>query len=199
MSTRVYKRRFDWEEARSRHAQGEPTGQIAASLGVSYNAVYRVLTPARIEWEDRYKKEWGSRGQCDDCGGPMNNHSRSRGSTRCRKCASLMLGTTARETELQCVRCHEWKPDGAFPSNRTEKYARRGRHTVCRECSTIMRQEYRQRHKVPCVGCGAPALPPNEKTTNGTLVARCRQCYYAWCRTPEGRKQAREKALAALS
>ena len=145
---REYQRKFDWDEARARHAAGETPGRIAAELGVTEQAIRRVVIPGERERVAEYgRAHTVGAGACDDCGGPMNLASRYNGSTRCRACSAVARATTVRPGALQCCRCHEWKPDDDFPSNRSEKVARRGRHGVCRPCQTIARREYRQRNR----------------------------------------------------
>lgn len=182
VSGRVYVRMFDWDEARRLRAEGLSCRAIAARLGVTTSAVYRVVTPGQIEAQAANARRYASTGVCDDCGGPMNRVSRSHGSRRCAECAAVARTTSARPEALRCVTCREWKPDSDFPLG-GRKIGRRGRHLQCRGCQTIARRAYRDRHKQPCVGCGKPALPPREKGPRGSGVARCLDCYHAHRRT----------------
>ena len=75
-----------------------------------------------------------------------------------------------------CFKCREWKADEGFPHKNSGGLRRRGRSNYCRSCETIARQQYRERIKVPCVGCGKPALPQSEKGTRGRAEPRCRSC-----------------------
>lgn len=180
---RFYTRKFDWEEARRLRAEGVPTREIAKRFGVTYNAVFRVVSPGRMEREAAYKRRWEATGRCDDCGGPMNQASRSpaRGSRRCVSCASTLRRTSVTADMLQCVTCREWKPDADFPLNRGLP-ARRDRHRQCRACCTAARRDYRNRHKVPCAtGCGRLVLAPNEQEASArqkgsTATGMCRSC-----------------------
>lgn len=144
---RVYTRKFDHDVCLALWNTGQYTKyQLARKFVVSWAAIDRVVNPRRLEIEKRAVLNYRAKGRCDDCGGPMNNHSRALGSTRCRPCSYLAQGTTAREGELQCGTCKEWKPDEEFPRNRHEKWVRRGRHGQCRVCTTIARREYRARN-----------------------------------------------------
>jgi len=174
-------RRFDHAEAQCRYDAGESLADLAVEYGVTRNGLWQVVTPegrraARRSTENRRARTVGQ-GVCDDCGGTMNAYSRKLGSTRCRFCAARAQATSVRESTLRCKTCREWKQDAEFPHGR-RRIARRGRHQQCRACQTKARQDYRERHKLPCVGCGAPALPPSEKRTRGGDVPRCRECFY---------------------
>lgn len=179
---RVYVRRFDYEEAQSRYDAGESLSALAAEYGVTYTAVWQVVTPAGRHLAkrsaDNVRARTVGQGICDDCGGPMSAASRRHGSTRCMPCAARARATTVRAGELRCNRCREWKIDENFPMNRSKRGARRGRHQQCRACSTILRREYRERHKVPCIGCGKPVLPPREKGPHGYHEPRCLECSF---------------------
>lgn len=144
MSPRVYVRKFDWDEARRRHAAGEPLKWIARDIGVSVAAVWRVV-------DERHRARMNARasafqvigtGTCVDCGGGCTRYR-----VRCPRCAAIARATTVRETELQCTRCREWKSDDAFPHNRAGSRARRGRHDACRSCQTTIKREYRRKHR----------------------------------------------------
>jgi hypothetical protein len=179
---RVYERKFDWNEAKRRYAAGESLYLIASELGVSHQAVRRVVVPGKMEEQAAYSRTLKGAGRCDDCGGPTHAGSRYRGSTRCRDCASLALATSVRENELMCFGCKEWKPDEEFPLNKADSKARRWRHSFCRGCQTIARREYRNRNKVPCAdGCGTLVLAPNEQAASArshgaTATGCCRSC-----------------------
>lgn len=180
--SRVYARKFDWDEAIRLRSEGHSTKAIAERLGVTWNAVHRVVTPGVMEAEAVTQAAVAARGRCDDCGGPMNGLSRYRGSTRCKTCAAIARATSVRPDSLQCVMCREWKPDDQFPRNRAESLARRGRHSTCRACATIARREYRNRNKVPCAGgCGNLVLAPNEqkayaRARGSRVTGKCRSC-----------------------
>ena len=144
---RVYERKFDWDEARRRYAAGESIADIARRLGVTWMAVGRVVIPGKEAAMAAYHREYQRRGKCDDCGGPMNQVARNNGSTRCKTCADLAQATSVRPDELRCITCREWKPDEAFPFNRSEGWTRRGRHQQCRACLTVARRNHRQRNR----------------------------------------------------
>lgn len=199
---RVYTRKFDWDAARARHAAGESIAALAAEFGVTKQAIRFAVITGELDRQRAYSRAWQTRGRCDDCGGPMNNLSRSNGSRRCLSCAAKARTTSVRAHELLCQSCKKWKPDADFPRSRHKRVVyRRSRHRYCRACCTVARREYRDRNKVPCVGCGKPALPPNEKRTSGHHEPRCRECFHAWqaewMRLPEQREAARSRSVAA--
>lgn len=172
---RVYQRRFDHEEARRRYEAGESGSSLAREYGVSSTAVLTVVSATMEKWRDSTRFKGAER--CIRCGAPKSKLSRyTMGSLLCRSCADDDQATSVRSGELRCVSCRKWKPDAEFSMNRSETVRRRQRHRSCRVCQTRQRQEYRERHKVPCVGCGKPCLPPREKGTNWTDIPRCRSC-----------------------
>jgi hypothetical protein len=95
-------------------------------------------------------------GICVDCGkeGVALYH-RGPDGPRCRVCASLLKADSVRADTLRCVTCRRWLPDSDFPRDRRSRKARRHRHKQCRECNTVARRAYREKHKVACEGgCG---------------------------------------------
>lgn len=197
---RIYPRKFDHDEARERYAAGESSSALAREYGVTQTAVWTVVSAKGAKWRDSERLKGA--GRCRRCGDPTNaqsvyTHPRSKG--LCTSCANDDQATSVRADELQCSVCRAWKPDEAFPHNHSERFRRRTRHGTCRRCLTAARQEYRERHKVPCVGRGKPALPPSEKRTNGSDVPRCRSCFNAAQRVQAGTEApvqlSREKAV----
>jgi len=174
---RVYKRKFDWDEARRRRAAGETYPDIARSLGVSIAAVRFAVNDDERERAAQRVKEWQRSGTCIDCGQPCSRTFR-RKEHRCNACAGKARITNVRDGELRCATCETWKPDDDFPrSSHVRCIVRRGRHRVCRMCSTKLRREYRERHKVPCSGgCGRMVLPGNEKGVRGLPIPQCHSC-----------------------
>lgn len=148
MSPRVYVRRFDWDEARARRAAGESYPSIARALGVSETAIQRVCKPEMNARMAAGVREWQRGGVCSDCGKRCSrNRSRVRAGLpqRCSACHGISMQTTIRPDTLRCGTCKEWKPDDAFPGNRTLP-ARRGRGRHCTACQTKARRDYRHRH-----------------------------------------------------
>ena len=136
---RVYTRKFDYEEARRRHAAGESLASIAAWAGVSVTRIRHVVFPE--EGERARARADAYRWACPDCGAPTTHKG-----SRCKTCAALAQATSVRSTELQCVICKEWKPDEDFPHNRAARSVWRGRHSTCRACQTTTRRERRRRN-----------------------------------------------------
>ncbi len=114
----------------------------------------------------------------DDCGRIVAHMPTRTG--RCKACAYRRMVVTVRPDTLRCYSCRKWKPDEEYPSD-TRQLARRGRDGRCRACNTKNRQTYRERHKVPCVACGAPRLPANEKGAGRGWAdtGLCRECWLA--------------------
>jgi hypothetical protein len=172
---RVRTRKFDWREAQRLRAEGRTYTWIADRFGVSSTAVAYACDEKQRLRAHQTHKEWQSRGVCPDCGGPATRYGVGR-QARCQACFNLRQATSVRGEELQCLTCREWKPDTAFPRNRSEKM-RRGRHGVCRACQAPMRQQARERRRIPCVKCGKPRLHPNDSGSGKTGL--CRACYVA--------------------
>ena len=142
---RVYERRFDWDEARRRHAAGESLTALAHEYGVSPMAVYYAVNDeARARMAARNGR-WVREGVCPDCGTQTTRHN-AREDRRCRNCSAIAQATTVRDDELQCVTCKEWKPDDQFPGDR-KRIARRGKHRQCRTCQTKARRDHRHRNR----------------------------------------------------
>lgn len=178
-------RKFDWDAARRRYADGETVSAIAASYGVSYAAVDRVVNPETAERMRRNNLEYAERHRapCVEGCGRLVSHTAARyNSGRCLPCATALRATAVRDGELRCPSCETWKPDEDFPMNRAGRKLHRGRHQVCRACLTIQRREYRNRNKVPCAdGCGRMVLAPNEQAASAKQKGYvpsgcCRSC-----------------------
>lgn len=149
-------RMFDHEQASRRHAAGETLVALAAEYGVSSTGVYLAINPVARARTSAYSAAWQKEGTCPDCGGKATRHHLN-DTHRCRSCAAKRAAVSVRPDSLQCTRCQDWKPDGAFPAGPYKH--RRGRRKECRACLTVMRREYRERNKVPCShGCGAMVL-----------------------------------------
>jgi hypothetical protein len=173
---RVYVRKFDHEDARRRHQAGESISSLAQEYGVSHNAVLLVVSDQARATRRAYEEWQKTAGRCRRCGAPMHIVSFYRGSRFCRDCALDNLATSVGDGVLRCTTCREWKPDEDFPRNRREPKRRRGRHHQCRACCTRRRQEYREKNKVPCIGCGTLVLRPSEKGRRRAPWPRCRSC-----------------------
>lgn len=183
---RVYKRKFDHDEARRLYAEGGWTYQsLAEKFGVTYTAVRRVVDAEFGQRVMARVAAYQMSGECVACGGPRARYTRrNRGyedSGMCHTCWAESKQTRFRFDEMgnlaaiRCGTCKQWKDEGLFPSNREDS---RGKHAQCRECGTKARQRSRERRKVPCVYCGTPALPPAEKGKRSSKVARCRACFF---------------------
>jgi hypothetical protein len=154
---RVYERKFDWDEAKQRRLAGASVRELAAEYGVSTSMVYYATNARAYARMRSYGAVWQRDGTCVDCGATCTR----RAETRCVECATRLRATSVRPSELRCQTCRKWKPDKEF--SRGVRRSRRGRHQNCRSCSTRLRQDYRDRHKIPCSNCGKPRLPKSEK------------------------------------
>lgn len=144
---RTYLRKFDWDEARRRHASGESKSALAREYGVSVQAVRLAVDPEEYERSRQRTVEWHRQSSCPDCGKPTTR-TRKGEDRRCEACAHLALASSVREHELRCFSCKKWLPDDSFPFARSKKHrARRYRHRQCRSCLTIARQDHRRRNR----------------------------------------------------
>lgn len=178
---RVYKRKFDHDEARKRWLKGETVADLAREYNVSYAAVARA-----VDWRVRVRMDATTREYMSNpenlerlnydvcaCGNRKRNISE-----KCRDCYLADRATQINENgDLWCYDCKNYRPSAEFPFVAASP-SRNFKGGQCRGCATKARQSYRERHKLPCVGCGSPALPPNEKRTRGSGVPRCRTCFY---------------------
>jgi len=136
-SGRRYQRRFDWEQARARYQAGEAMTAIAASYGVTREAVRRVVDAAYYAREQARLAARQKTGRCVDCGREINLRS-----TRCRHCAGIARRTTVRPNTLYCSACDQWKPDSAFYHD-ARNPARRYHGWMCKTCNNQARRRYR--------------------------------------------------------
>lgn len=184
-------RRFDHDAARALLAAGFYQKDVAAMLGVSQNAICRIATEKNTRLvSERAKARY--RVPCSKCGGPCvsaeHPSKRGKGSQPpraiCRSCAGKERRRRFRYDEMgqvaavYCPTCKTFKHPEAFGRGITFKDVRPGGfHKSCRNCLTKLRQDYRERHKVPCVACGAPCLPAGEKGPRGIDTGLCQPCY----------------------
>jgi hypothetical protein len=183
---RAYVRLFDHDEALARLNNGESGRALAAKYGVSLNAVYRLRDKeADLERQRRWRA-----GTCEMCGGSAmrvvagKREHNPDGRCLCIKCRGLVRRRRPSAANgylvFECGSCHERKPLSDFPRRvRTRVLSELPLLTsTCRACETRKRQDYRERHKVPCEFCGKPCLPPNEKGQAGSAMAQCAPCFH---------------------
>lgn len=188
---RVYARRFDHEEARARHLAGESIKVLAAEYGVTYRAVHQVVTPGEQARTAEYNRAWRTT-SCEVCGGEAMRlitgkiEKNPDGRVLCLSCRgkerreNVIVGAHDVVVFVRCATCGEWKDPDAFPrGSRYPDLREGGFHNQCRTCQTVARQAYRERHKVPCIRCGTPRLPANEKGGRRTDTGLCLACYRA--------------------
>jgi hypothetical protein len=178
-------RKFDWDKARRLRKRGWTYAAIAREAGVTEVAVLRVCNPdVRARMADNLAMR--QQATCEECGGPCSynatNVRRGRtnpdGRTLCRSCRytemrsrRYRINETTGIHEARCSRCKEWQPINEYTRNALEPD---GIHLRCSSCQTTERTAYRQRHKVPCEGCGTPVEGrgrPNSRTgRDGTRI-----------------------------
>lgn len=169
--------KWDHDEGLRLYAAGLSIPAIARLMGVSDASVRLVVDPAYRRACRESMRRSRKVNRCEGCGAMIWKAQPGWISGRlCRRCAAAEQATSIRPDSLRCSACGDWKADEDFP-HRQGRIARRGRHGTCRGCQARVRQEHRERHKVPCVGCGAPTLPPSEKPGRGG-VPRCRACFH---------------------
>lgn len=160
---RIYVRKFDHEEAVSRHKAGESIGALAREYGVSYAAVWRVVTPGYKEHDIAKNRAW-RRGICQNCRGPAMRLVSAKkihnpdGRTLCARCRSrerrerLRFDDTGKLIAVRCIRrdCangERWQPPEHFPRGTRFRDVREGGiHSECRACNTRSKQRYRAAH-----------------------------------------------------
>ena len=148
---RVYKRRFDYDEARRRYQNGETAVALAEEYGVTDRAIYRVVIPGEIERMNAYQNSFKGKGTCENCGAPTHGLSqRYKGTRYCRDCSTARrtaehVAKTVRDSELWCTKCRAWHPDNAFGIYKKAPHYRRDRHTVCK--AEVARQRTGRRHR----------------------------------------------------
>lgn len=184
-------RRFDHDAARTLLAAGFYQKDVAAMLGVSSRSVWRIASDrnARVTSE---RQKAAYRVSCSKCGDPCVSaeHPSKIGKGRrppiaiCRSCEGRSRRKRFRYDELGqvgavlCFTCKTFKHPEAFGAGWKYKDVRpEGFHNSCRACLTKLRQDYRERHKVPCDRCGNLRLPAGEKGNRVKDSGLCKVCY----------------------
>ena len=162
---RVYRRKFDHDEALRLRSEGHACGKIAAMLGVSEQAIRRVVVPGERErMEAQYRRTYA--GTCETCGGPCLSirHAGKRdhnpdGRELCQRCRSdekierIRFDSDGALTEVRCssedcANGERWQPPENFgrgPSHR--RFREGGISNHCRACQTAKRRDYRRRNR----------------------------------------------------
>ena len=186
---RVYRRKFDWDEARRLRAEGLSYAKIGKRLGVTQGAIRRVVDPSMAQRMNDAADRWARSGSCWECGAPCvpAGHPSLRGDfPRCGKCGARAnrrnwwLNDDGRLT-VRCSACRKWLDESSFgPRIReafdSDKVGELNR--TCRACDASARRLYRHKRFVPCVGCGKPTSPPGKESrrTSADEPPRCQRC-----------------------
>ena len=164
---------------------------VAAMFGVSKHSVWRIASEKNSRLtSERQKARYTA--SCSKCGGPCVSaeHPSKRGVGRrtpvaiCQSCEGKSRRIRFRYDELgqlaavKCETCKAFKHPEEFCAGVKFKDIRpECIHKSCRACLTKLRQDYRERHKIPCRSCGAPCLPASEKGPRGADSRLCRSCW----------------------
>lgn len=191
---RVYRRKFDHEEALARFQAGESVRALAGEYGVDENAVRRVVIPGEKDAQMARARRWRT-GTCERCGGPAMRLVSGKlehnpdGLQLCSRCRGYLRRERVRfnkHGELVSVRCcmldcangRRWQPPENFTRGHEFADIREGGiHTQCRSCQTRARRRYRERRKTPCHRCGEPRLGDEMRRVQDTGL--CLSCYRA--------------------
>lgn len=134
-------RSFDYGEASALYATGGWTrAALAHRYGVSKTAITRAVNPDYRARDNKRRDARSRSGTCERCGGACTLTAR-----HCAVCAPFVAATTARDGELRCGTCGEWKRDRAFARDSRPRPARRGRRHRCTACETKQRRRNRRR------------------------------------------------------
>ncbi len=170
-------RTFDYDEAARLRSEGLTYSEIGERFGVTDAAIQRAVNPKRRAEMLARTAAFQRSGICPDCGGQASRNGLNL-QHRCRSCASKLAATSVMPRSLRCAVCRVFKLDDDFPRHRRRQH-RRGRHTVCRACQAAVRQQSRERRKVPCKNCGKPRTHPsdNGEGTGRRNTGLCLDCF----------------------
>jgi hypothetical protein len=149
-------RKFDHDEARALHAAGVPVKEIAARVGVTVTAIYRLVTSGWLEREREYGRRYQKSALCADCGGPCTRAGHpsqgAHGVTLCLTCAKKRDRTRFVEIDgemhAKCFTCSEMKALDEFAAgNRYRDVRPNGVHASCRDCNTAMKRAWRNANR----------------------------------------------------
>jgi hypothetical protein len=142
---RVYKRKFDWDEAARLRALGLSYRAIGNRLGVSDSAVEYALKPERRARLAVTGRRWIMSGVCPDCGKQGTTRPEyGQGSGRCRDCANRAMAH-GDDTHAKCFCCKRWLPHSEFTKG-SQRKSLGGLHSFCRECQTAAKRDWRHRN-----------------------------------------------------
>lgn len=155
---RVYKWKFDHDEARKLRAEGLTYTEIGKRLGVTHAAVRRVCDDSVREAMYRDSLAWQRSGTCVECGepcAPVSHPTNRSGIERCRSCANFSRRRCWFETDdgqliVRCTSCKEWLSEDRFPPSLRRRYdhgiTSDGGRRQCSMCASAARRLYRHTH-----------------------------------------------------
>ena len=180
----------DSRRARHYRDNGYTYKDIAAILGCSEAWVYALVNDEARERLNEKSAQRLSSGVCPDCGGRMTRpehgvYTVGKPYERCIACHEEKVSADSfahrvQGDTLRCRSCHERKPFSAYPQRMLRRFLerQRGKAPECTACGTAARTAYRNRHRVPCVECGAPRTGDGKrKESRGIDTGLCRDCY----------------------
>lgn len=154
MSARVYRRKFDWDEARRLHAEGWTYSALAMRFGVNRNSIAMAChEPTRIASLVERARIQAS-GTCCECGKQCSHNStynrragREPDQDLCKSCSSKAM--MAVRFADGCSRGHPWTPENTRlrPSDGFR---------YCRTCDRERKARVRFERGGQCEVCGAP-------------------------------------------
>lgn len=214
-ANRIYIRKFDHDDCRTRYAAGESIASLMRRYDVAYGSVRRVIDPAFREALDARAKAFYA-GVCSGCGAPClgsRHPSRHQARDLCKSCAHKADRVCVRLDEngsvllVRCFACKEWKPPEVFGRGRRYPDLREGGfHNGCRACNSSIRRDYRERNKISCEGgCGRQVEGKGRANTNegggggrhALDPGRPHLCTQCWHASPEGRAAQAKSVEAA--
>jgi len=148
---RVYRRKFDHDQARELRAEGWTYQRLADHFGVSVAAIEYLCNPTAKARNRRHTREWYS-AICDDCGADCTHNWSARVARHdrvvCFRCAHLrrsekaLLERMNQDGEIRCGGCGRHRDPALFVMK-----ANGSPRPQCRDCETARRTAYRAAHR----------------------------------------------------
>lgn len=146
---RIYRRKFDHEQALALIDAGWTRRAVAAKFGVSVSRIEQIKHRRRDpEWHERdiaYRRKWICENARAPCAGGCGTMVWTQGTRYSGFCASCVraIGYVI-DDELMCLRCRGWKLDEEFGYSQSYSRGRRHRSSWCLRC---LREYHRDRRR----------------------------------------------------